>query len=358
MAAGRARRLACTVAVAGLSLATACSGGGSSKSAGLDEEFKSTPGERNVSFPGAGKLNLAATLALPVGAKGPVPGVLIIPGPGATTRDGPIVARPPDPLYKDLSEALTAAGVATLRYDHRGSGESQLKEGTQLSWEDMVADAREALAFLAQRGEVDPARVAVIGHDTSGPIALKLAATDKRVKSVALVSAPGRPLVEVWADMFKASAGQESADAFRTMIGGLLATGALPPRDSIRPEYQTLLTPNQDAFFKDLFSLNPLADAPAVKVPVVLAVGQRSTGVTSTDATRLSQALGGKSEIVEAPNSSPTLQQMLAAPVRPFDPTDMDSHGLGPPVAAAPREPAAVARLTSSLAGTLGAHAA
>ncbi len=185
----RGRLLALVAALA--FVAGACSGGGGGENAGLDEEYRPTPGERDVQIPGATKLKMGATLAVPVSAKGASPAVLIIPGPGATNRDGPIVARPADPLYKDLSTTLTGAGMVTLRYDHRGIGDSQMETGQQLSWDDMVEDAREALKYLGQRQEVDPNRMAVIGHDMGGVIAMKLAATDERIKGVALISTPG-----------------------------------------------------------------------------------------------------------------------------------------------------------------------
>ena len=301
---------------------------------------------------------MGATLAVPPGATGSLPGVLIIPAPGATNRDGPLVARPSDPLYKDLSSTLTGAGMVTLRYDHRGIGDSQLESGQQLTWDDMVADAKEALSFFGQRQEVDGSRIAVVAHDTAGAIALKLAAGDPRVKSVALVSSPGRPLIEVWADGYRFTHGQVSADAFRAMIDGLLTTGSLPPREAVRPEFQSTLPPGQDAFFKALFSVDPAVDAKAVKVPVLMALGERSNTVTSADTQRLSQSLGGTSEVVVAANSSPTLQQILAPPVRAFDPLDMDSHGLGPPVAEAPRQQVAVDRIAAFVAASVGARPA
>jgi hypothetical protein len=93
-------------------------------------------------------------------------------------------------------------------------------------------------------------------------------------------------------------------------------------------------------------------------VPVLMALGERSTTVSSADTQRLASALGGRSEVVVAPNSNATLQQVLAPPVRPFDPLDMDSHGLGPPVAEAPREPATVDRIASFVASSVGARAA
>jgi len=346
------------LAVALALVAGACSGGGGDDNAGLDGEFRPTPGERDVQLVGASKLKMGATLAVPAGAKGALPGVLIIPAPGAANRDGPLTARPADSLYKDLSAAFTSAGMVSLRYDHRGIGDSQLESGQQLSWDDMMADAKEALAFLSQRQEVDGSRIAVIGHDMGGVIALSLAAGDTRVKSVALVSTPGRPLVDVMADGYKFTHGPVSAEAYRAMIDGLLAGGALPPRETMRPEFQSLLPPGQDAFFRAMFSVDPAAVAKAVKVPVLVATGERSITVTPIDTQRLTQSLGGKTEAVVAANASVTLQQVLKAVIRPFDPLDMDSHGLGPPVAEAPREQVAVDRIAAFLAGSVGARPA
>ena len=104
-------------------------------------------------------------------------------------------------------------------------------------------------------------RMAVVGHDMGGVIAMKLAATDERVKSVALISTPGRPLVDVWAENYRFTHGPVSSDAYRAMIDGLLTNGTLPARDVMRPEFQSLLPPNQDAFFKAMFSVDPASEA-------------------------------------------------------------------------------------------------
>jgi pimeloyl-ACP methyl ester carboxylesterase len=358
---GRGRRLATAVAALALA-AAACSGSGGSKSDPLaGNSFEIPAGEKLLQFAGAGgKVRIGATLTMPDNAKGPVPAVLIVPGPGLTNRDGLTVGAPMDSLYKDLSKAFTAAGMATFRYDHRGVGASTLEAGDRPTWDDMVTDAQEALKYLAQRGEIDGSRLAVAGHDLGGTIALKLAANDSRVRSVALVGVPGRPLVDVWAEQFKSLNGQESSDAFRTLVANLLATGSFPPRDAMRPEFQTMLPSGQDVLYKGLFSADPLADAPAVKVPVVIALGDKSTSVSTDDASRLGQALGGTSEVVVAPGATVTLQTVKPSPrpQAPADPSDMSSHGGGPPIADAPRDQPTVARVTSFLAASLGARAA
>ena len=344
----------------GVALITAaCSGGGGGSDPTQDSGFADAPGEKMLQFTGAGKVRMGATLTTPA-TGGPAPAVLIVPGPGLTSRDGRTVGAPIDNLYKDLSKAFVAAGMATFRYDRRGSGASTLEPGQQPTWDDMITDAQEALKYLGERGEIDGSRLAVVGHDMSGPIALKLAATDNRVKSVALVAAPGRPLVDVWAAEFQSLNGQQSADAFRALVADLLATGNFPPRAGMRPEHQTLLPVGQDALYKSMFSVDPLADAKSVKVPVMIALGEKSTSVFQDDAVLLAGALGGKSEVVVAPNATATLQTLKGPPriIPGGDPSDMSSMGAGPIISDAPREQATVGRIASFLGASVGAKAA
>jgi len=362
MGAGRGRRLWVT-AVVGLALATAaCSGGGDGNDPVAEGNFGDAAGEKLLQFTGAGKVRLGATLTMP--ASGPSgalpPAVLIVPGPGLTSRDGRTVGAPIDNLYKDLSKAFTAAGMATFRYDRRGTGASTLEPGQQPTWDDMVADAREALKYLGERGEIDGSRLAVVGHDMGGQIALKLAATDNRVKSVALVAVPGRPLVDVWAEEFMALNGQATADTFRSIVTELVSTGTMPARERIPAALQTVLPIGQDALYKSLFSVDPLADAAAVKVPVIMALGEKSTSIYHDDADRLAKALGATSEVVVAPNASATLQAIKGPPrlIPGGDPSDMSSMGGGPIIADAPRDQPSVARITAFVASSVGARAA
>jgi len=346
------------VAAIGLSLvASACSGGGGGDPT-KDAGFADAPGEKQLQFTGAGKVRMGATLTVPAAGDGPAPAVLIVPGPGPTNRDGPTVGAPIDNLYKDLSKQIVAAGMATFRYDRRGAGASTLDPGVQPTWDDMVTDAQEALKYLAERGEIDGTRLAVVGHDMGGPIALKLAATDSRVKSVVLVAAPGRPLADVWAAQFQALSGQASADAFRTLVADLLANGTFPPRAAMRAEHQTVLPVGHEALYKAMFSVDPLADAKAVKVPVLIALGEKSTSVFQEDAKLLTQALGGRSEVVVAPNATATLQTLRVRPPAPpgGDPSDMSSMGGGPLIADAPREPATVATIAAFVGSSVRAR--
>ena len=82
------------------------------------------------------------------------------------------------------AELLTAAGLATLAFDHRGFGES----GGHRQHEDSqgkLADLRAAVGVLADRAEVDPARIGMVGICLGGGYAVRAAATDPRIRAVA-----------------------------------------------------------------------------------------------------------------------------------------------------------------------------
>ena len=81
---------------------------------------------RQVRFPGAGGIELAGTLVLPMNSElQKVPGVVLIAGSGPTDRDGnnPLIPAKID-LLKQIAELLADAGIASIRYDKRGIGQS------------------------------------------------------------------------------------------------------------------------------------------------------------------------------------------------------------------------------------------
>jgi uncharacterized protein len=342
---------AAVVLVLGL-VATACSGGGGS---GDDiSDLGTGTRETVLQFEGPGKVRLGGTLAMPErSGGGPVGAVLIVPSMARNDRNGYIDVIPADPVYQDLSNAITGAGLAAFRYDRRSMGTSKLEDGQRVTFEDYVTDAHDALLFLAERSGIDPDNLAVVGHDLGGIAAMRVAATDNKVKRVVLLSTPGRPLVDVMAGGIEPTYGRESADAFRGVIATLLATGALPERSTIRPEHQTVLPVGNDALLKEQFSLDPVAEAATVKVPTLVITGRQSTLVNPVDGDRLKAALASGQAFTA--DTTATLQKVIGALPQSFDPNDHRAHGGGRPPDTATREKAAVDQLTSFLSARLAA---
>lgn len=93
-------------------------------------------------------------------------------------------------VMPEVAQALADAGIATLRFDYSGFGESEGERG----WIDPIdraSDARSALAALQAQVEVDPNTLGVYGHSYGGPIALQLAASVPHLGALATISSPG-----------------------------------------------------------------------------------------------------------------------------------------------------------------------
>lgn len=300
---------------------------------------------RTVQIDGAGDVKLAGALSLPEGA-GPdagLPGVVILAGYGPTNRNG--VVSPtgiPDDLYRDLSEAFADAGMVTLTYDKRGTGASVLSADQPLRFEDLVKDSGAALEFLAQRSEVDPDRLAVVGHGEGGLVAMQLAAQEPRVRGLGLISVPGRPLVEVIADDFS-GAEHPPADEkdLRAVVSSLLASGKLPA--TIPVSLGGFFPTEQEKYLHDIFSIQPPALARDVRVPALVIRGGASTFATEADEAALKDSLP-VAETFVADMTGPTLL-VEEAPIADAE-MPHDNIGVAP---SRERSAEAVAALTAFL---------
>ena len=327
-------------------LALACSSGGSS---GNDDDAAAeggvaAPGERPVQFVGAGKVRLFGTFTMPETKARTVPGVLLIPTSGAGDLLGPTGAN--DPLGQDLSVTFAQAGMATYRYDQRGTGESKLEPGVALTLDDLVADAKAALDLLSQRRETTGQELSVVGYDQGGLVAMRLAAADDRVKRVVLISTPGQSLTETRAAQLEARHGPESGPALRAVVSGLLQTRTVPPLESMRTELRALFPSQHAAFLAELYGIDPAADAAKVKVPTLIVVPANAEPYNPQ---RLATAIRG-AQIVTSSGTSPTL--VISGETGPdlSDPTSpIHDHGAGPPVAKTTRDNAALDRMSQFL---------
>jgi pimeloyl-ACP methyl ester carboxylesterase len=333
-------------------LAGACSSGngGDSGSAADDPTDpvagSVNPGERNVQFVGAGRVRLSGTLTVPPAASGAnVPGVLIVPNAGKGDRNGLLsVTGVPDGLGGDIAQKLSDGGAASYRYDRRGTGESRIEPDVRLSFDDLVADARAGLDLLAQRRETAGRELTVVGYDSGGLVALRLATSDDRVKRLVLISTPGQPLVEMQAAQLAAQYGPESADALRSTVASLLVTRSLPPADSMRAEIRELLPPNEAGFLADLYAFDPATEAAKVKVSTMLVL-PRDTAPYAPAGFSATPRL----EVVNSPAGGPTL--LIEGPpptddrANPASPTH--EHGAGPAVAATKRDGEVLGRIAA-----------
>lgn len=90
-------------------------------------------------------------------------------------------------MYTDLfAEKFAASGFLVLLYDHRGFGSSDGTPRREINPWQQVEDFRHAITYVSGLPSIDVNRIGIWGSSYSGGHAIVVAATDRRVKCVAV----------------------------------------------------------------------------------------------------------------------------------------------------------------------------
>lgn len=272
--------------------------------------------ELSIQFQGSGGAKIGGNLLLPPGAGTKTPGVVIVPDGGTSDRNGfsPTNAVA-DPLYAELAKVLAHDGVASLRYDRRGHGQSVQASGATITLPDVVGDAKAALGFLAGRVDVNRSRLALIGDGQGGLVAEQVAATDTSAKAVVLISTPGRDLLSTMSDRLTSVANtpefaQQLVSQLQAVVSALSAGGAVPPQSQLPGPLQALLPSGEDGYLRSLFAVSPPALAQMVRVPLLIVQGGADPSLAPADAQALAQGAGPSAQVLVVPGDGPTLNHL------------------------------------------------
>lgn len=129
-------------------------------------------------------ITLRGTLTIPQ-VKGKFPAVVLVSGSGPQDRNEEIMGHKP---FLVLSDYLTRQGIMVLRYDDRGTAESEGDHSTAIT-QDFADDALAAVAFLKRHPQAS--MVGIIGHSEGGIIAPIAATKDKDIAFLVLLAGPG-----------------------------------------------------------------------------------------------------------------------------------------------------------------------
>ena len=141
----------------------------------------------DVSYPNPdGGHTLAGTFTRPE-SDGPFPAVILISGSGPQDRDEALLGHRP---FLVLSDHLTRSGIAVLRFDDRGVGESTGDFASATS-RDFASDVLAGVAYLNTRDDVDASAIGLAGHSEGGLIAPMVAVESDDVAFVVLMAGTG-----------------------------------------------------------------------------------------------------------------------------------------------------------------------
>ena len=134
-------------------------------------------------------IKLAGTLTLPQTAdQNPVPAVVLISGSGPQDRDETIMHHKP---FWVIADFLSRHGIAVLRFDERGVGEST-GDFSQATSADFADDVEAAVGFLSNHSRIHPAKIGLCGHSEGGLVAPMVAIRDKaNIAFIVMLAGPG-----------------------------------------------------------------------------------------------------------------------------------------------------------------------
>ena len=207
---------------------------------------------------------LAGTLTLPKGANKakPVGAIVTVTGSGPQDRDEAI-GLPGFQPFRQIADALARRGIAVLRMDDRGTGESggTFKGSTSA---DFAEDARAGLAYLRTRPEIRSDRLGVLGHSEGAIIAPMVADKEPGLSAIVLlagIAQRGRTALH-----FQIKNGYER-DAKLTPEQRAERIASIPARiDAMAAA---------DPWMKFFFEYEPAATMRRVKTPVLIITGSR-----------------------------------------------------------------------------------
>lgn len=220
---------------------------------------------------------LEGTLSVP--SVTPVPVVLIIAGSGPTDRNGNqpgLESR----AYKQLADSLCARGIATLRYDKRGVGKSDLglDSPAEIKFGHFVDDAVAWTAYLAKDRRFS--RIIVAGHSEGSLIGILAAQRSKQVSAFISIAGAGRPADEILKDQLS-----NVVEPTRSVIYDIIAK--LKKGDTVSnvpPILGTLFRSDVQPFLISWFQYDPRLEIAKLRVPSLIVQGDNDVQVSIRDA--------------------------------------------------------------------------
>lgn len=255
-----------------------------------------------MTVPAADGVLLAGTLTLPAGP-GPYPAVLCLPGSGKLDRDSNAGRLRMD-LGRPLAIALAQRGIASLRYDRRGVGETP-GDWHSVGFLDNRADA--AAAFEALRGLPEIRSAGVLGHSEGAVHAMWLAANAQPAAAVLLAgyARPGDEAVRWQGTQLAAILPRLLRPLLRRVAKRQLARLAATTTDSARIGGMRV----NARWWREQLAYDPRADLSRVQVPVLAITGDKDVQVDPADLDTIAHLVPGGAETHRVPGMTHVLRR-------------------------------------------------
>lgn len=228
---------------------------------------------------------LEGTLLMPA-TKTPVPLVLIIAGSGPTDRNGNQEEMKNNSL-KYMAEELEKKGIASVRYDKRGIGQSTEieKDEYTMRFETFVNDVRAWVDFLSKDKRFS--KIIIAGHSEGSLLGILASVYNKKVHAFVSIAGPGRPMDEILKEQLK----DVQADARTTMYSYIDRLKKGDSLGAVPVIFYGLFRPSIQPFLASFMKYNPQEEISKLNIPVLILQGTTDVQVTEVDARALHEAL-------------------------------------------------------------------
>ena len=226
------------------------------------------------------------TLLLPKSTKS-LPVAIIIAGSGPTNRDGNSPAIPgANNSLKYLAEGLAAQGIATLRFDKRGVGESvnALAKEEDIRFDHYIDD----VVLWGQKLRADKrfSTLTIIGHSEGSLIGM-VAAQKLKANAYVSIAGTGRSMVTVLQEQLKPALPPDVFAQADAIMKELVAGNTVK---NVPPGLAALFRPSVQPYIISWFKYDPASEITKLKIPVLIAQGTHDLQVKIEDARALAQA--------------------------------------------------------------------
>jgi len=231
-------------------------------------------------------VELRGSLWLPKNAPSRIPVALIIAGSGPTDRDGNNPSGLKTDAYRYVATALAEHGIASLRFDKRGIGESGRNFAVdKTTFSDFVEDTLAWHRFL----KADPRfeALTLIGHSEGSEIAI-FAAQKAKCEALISVAGSGRPFDVLLREQLARKNDAETMGAYDRIVSALRKG---EPLDPVPASLAPLFRPNVRTFIRSELDIDPAAELRKVRdVRITILQGDTDIQVAVVDARKLAQA--------------------------------------------------------------------
>lgn len=212
-----------------------------------------------------------------------VPVVLIIAGSGPTDRncnnaDGSIKSD----SYKMIASELAKKGIASVRYDKRGIGESSkaMKSEKDLVFDDYINDAVNWVQML--HNDKRFSNVTILGHSEGSLIGMVAA---ERTTANAFISVAGSGYSMY--DTLKRQLSTQPKDVYNECIRIMDQLKKGNRVSDVSKDYYSLFRPSVQPYLISEFKYDPAVEIKKLSIPVLIIQGNTDLQVTLNDANML-----------------------------------------------------------------------